>query len=109
MTPRVAAAPVSYGVFEITADRDDLPAGPVLVEAMASAGYAGTEHDRAAEIDGQRPDREPAPGARGDDAVDEEPQQRAESAEPRRADPRQRGHETVLTRRASDVPRCRHA
>src|SRR4051812_1774478 len=43
MTPRVAAAPVSYGVFEITADRTDLPAGPVLVEAMAAAGYAGTE------------------------------------------------------------------
>jgi inosose dehydratase len=43
MTPRVAAAPVSYGVFEITADRTDLPQGPVLVEAMAAAGYAGSE------------------------------------------------------------------
>jgi inosose dehydratase len=43
MTPRVAAAPVSYGVFEITAGRTDLPEGPVLVEAMAAAGYAGSE------------------------------------------------------------------
>jgi inosose dehydratase len=43
MTPRVAAAPVSYGVFEITAERTDLPQGPVLVEAMAAAGYAGSE------------------------------------------------------------------
>jgi inosose dehydratase len=43
MTPRVAAAPCSYGVFEITADRPDLPDGPALVEAMADAGYAGSE------------------------------------------------------------------
>jgi len=43
MTPRVAAAPVSYGVFEITVDHPGLPAGPALVEAMADAGYAGTE------------------------------------------------------------------
>jgi inosose dehydratase len=43
MTPRVAAAPCSYGVFEITAGRSDLPDGPALVEAMADAGYAGTE------------------------------------------------------------------
>ena len=43
MTPRVAAAPVSYGVFEITVDQPGLPDGPALVEAMADAGYAGTE------------------------------------------------------------------
>jgi inosose dehydratase len=43
MTPRIAAAPVSYGVFEITVDRADLPDGPALVEAMADAGYAGSE------------------------------------------------------------------
>jgi inosose dehydratase len=43
MTPRVAAAPVSYGVFEITLGRPGLPEGPALVEAMAEAGYAGTE------------------------------------------------------------------
>jgi inosose dehydratase len=43
MTPRVAAAPVSYGVFEITVGRTDLPDGPALVAAMAAAGYAGSE------------------------------------------------------------------
>jgi inosose dehydratase len=43
MTPRVAAAPVSYGVFEITVGRTDLPDGPGLVAAMAAAGYAGSE------------------------------------------------------------------
>jgi inosose dehydratase len=43
MTPRVAAAPVSYGVFEITVGRPGLPDGPALVEAMADAGYAGSE------------------------------------------------------------------
>jgi inosose dehydratase len=43
MTPRVAAAPVSYGVFEITVGRTDLPDGPTLVAAMADAGYAGSE------------------------------------------------------------------
>jgi inosose dehydratase len=43
MTPRVAAAPVSYGVFEMTVGRPGLPDGPALVEAMAQAGYAGTE------------------------------------------------------------------
>ena len=40
MTPRIAAAPVSYGVFEITVGRTDLPDGPALVAAMAEAGYA---------------------------------------------------------------------
>ncbi len=43
MTPRIAAAPVSYGVFEITVGRTGLPDGPALVQAMADAGYAGTE------------------------------------------------------------------
>jgi inosose dehydratase len=43
MTPRVAAAPVSYGVFEMTVGRPGLPDGPALVEAMADAGYAGSE------------------------------------------------------------------
>ena len=43
MTPRVAAAPCSYGVFEITVGRPGLPDGPALVEAIADAGYAGTE------------------------------------------------------------------
>src|SRR3954447_15479943 len=43
VTPRVAAAPVSYGVFEITVGRPGLPDGSALVEAMADEGYAGTE------------------------------------------------------------------
>jgi inosose dehydratase len=43
MTPRIAAAPVSYGVFEITVGRSGLPDGPALVQAMADAGYAGSE------------------------------------------------------------------
>jgi inosose dehydratase len=43
MTPRVAAAPCSYGVFEITIGRPGLPDGPALVEAIADGGYAGTE------------------------------------------------------------------
>jgi inosose dehydratase len=43
MTPRVAAAPCSYGVFELTAGRPGLPDGAALAEAMADAGYAGTE------------------------------------------------------------------
>ena len=43
MTPRIAAAPVSYGVFEQTVGRPGLPDGPALVEVMAEAGYVGTE------------------------------------------------------------------
>jgi inosose dehydratase len=43
MTPRVAASPVSYGVFEFTVGRPGLPDGPELVEAIAEAGYAGSE------------------------------------------------------------------
>jgi inosose dehydratase len=43
VAPRVAAAPVSYGVFEITVGRPGLPDGPALVQAMADAGYAGSE------------------------------------------------------------------
>jgi inosose dehydratase len=43
MTPRISAAPVSYGVFEMTVGRPGLPDGPALVEAMAEEGYAGTE------------------------------------------------------------------
>ena len=43
MTPRVAASPCSYGVFEFTVGRPGLPDGPALVEAMADGGYAGSE------------------------------------------------------------------
>ena len=43
MTPRIAASTVSYGVFEFTVGRPGLPEGPALVEAMAEAGYAGSE------------------------------------------------------------------
>jgi inosose dehydratase len=40
---RVANAPVSFGVFELTVDRDDLPSGPQLAELIEDTGYAGTE------------------------------------------------------------------
>src|SRR5919198_1539773 len=40
---RVASAPCSYGVFEITVDRAGLPDGRELARVMAEAGYAGTE------------------------------------------------------------------
>jgi inosose dehydratase len=40
---QVAAAPVSYGVFEVTVEGDGLPSGEALVTAMAEEGYAGTE------------------------------------------------------------------
>jgi inosose dehydratase len=43
VTPRIASAPVSFGVFELTAGRDDLPAGSVLAATMAELGYAGSE------------------------------------------------------------------
>jgi inosose dehydratase len=43
LTPRVASAPVSFGVFELTAGRDDLPSGAVLAQTMAALGYAGSE------------------------------------------------------------------
>ena len=42
MTSPIAAAPVSYGVFEMTVGRPGLPDGPALIEAMADAGYAGS-------------------------------------------------------------------
>ena len=43
MTPRVAAAPCSYGVFELTTGRAGRPDGPALAAAIAEGGYAGTE------------------------------------------------------------------
>ena len=43
MDVRIANAPVSFGVFELTADRDDLPDGRRLVELIAEEGYEGTE------------------------------------------------------------------
>jgi inosose dehydratase len=43
MSIRIASAPVSFGVFELTAGRDDLPAGPVLAHTMAELGYVGSE------------------------------------------------------------------
>jgi inosose dehydratase len=43
MTIRVASAPVSFGVFELTAGRDDLPAGALLAKTMAELGYVGSE------------------------------------------------------------------
>ena len=63
MPPRIAAAPCSYGVFEITVDSTGLPDGADLADAMASAGYAGTqlgppgyfgEGPRGAELLGER-------------------------------------------------------
>jgi len=43
VTPRIAAAPCSYGVFEITVESQGLPNGTDLADAIASSGYAGTE------------------------------------------------------------------
>ena len=41
---RVATAPVSYGVFELTVDgASDLPDGDALAAEMAAGGYVGTE------------------------------------------------------------------
>jgi inosose dehydratase len=43
VTPRIAGAPVSFGVFELTAGRTDLPAGPVLARTMAELDFEGSE------------------------------------------------------------------
>jgi inosose dehydratase len=43
VTARIAAAPCSYGVFEITVESSGLPDGAELADAIAAAGYAGTE------------------------------------------------------------------
>ena len=43
MTIRIANAPVSFGVFEMTIDLLDLPDGAELARIIAEAGYAGTE------------------------------------------------------------------
>jgi inosose dehydratase len=43
VTIRIANAPVSFGVFEMTTDRPDLPDGAELARVIAEAGYAGTE------------------------------------------------------------------
>src|SRR5512133_956221 len=43
MPIRVASAPCSYGVFEITADRPGLPDGEELARVMAETGFVGTE------------------------------------------------------------------
>jgi inosose dehydratase len=43
MTIHLASAPVSFGVFELTAGRDDLPAGPLLAKTIAELGYSGSE------------------------------------------------------------------
>ncbi len=43
MPIRIASAPCSYGVFEITVDQPGLPEGEELARVMAESGYAGTE------------------------------------------------------------------
>ena len=43
MTIRIASAPGSFGVFEVTAGRDDRPAGHLLAKTMAELGYVGSE------------------------------------------------------------------
>ena len=40
---RIANAPVSYGVFELTVGRPGLPGPDQLLAAVAKAGYEGTE------------------------------------------------------------------
>lgn len=41
--PRVAGAPVSWGVFELTTDDPHLPGPELLLDQVQAAGYAGTE------------------------------------------------------------------
>jgi inosose dehydratase len=43
VTIRIASAPVSFGVFEMTVDRPNLPDGAELARTIAETGYAGTE------------------------------------------------------------------
>jgi inosose dehydratase len=43
VTIRIASAPVSFGVFEMTVDRPNLPDGSELARTIAETGYAGTE------------------------------------------------------------------
>jgi inosose dehydratase len=43
VTPRLASAPVSWGVWERTVDRDDLVQPEVLLEAVRSLGYGAIE------------------------------------------------------------------
>jgi inosose dehydratase len=43
MSIRIASAPCSYGVFEITVDQPGLPEGEELARVMAESGYTGTE------------------------------------------------------------------
>src|SRR5262249_26328646 len=40
---RIANAPVSFGVFEMTNDRPDTPGGAAVAGMIAETGYAGTE------------------------------------------------------------------
>lgn len=40
---RVANAPVSFGIFELTTDDPNLPAPNGVLDAMAAGGYVGTE------------------------------------------------------------------
>ena len=40
---RVASAPVSFGIFELTADDAGLPDPVAVLDAMVDAGYEGTE------------------------------------------------------------------
>jgi inosose dehydratase len=40
---RVASAPVSFGIFELTTGDDSLPAPAAVLDAIAAGGYEGTE------------------------------------------------------------------
>ena len=40
---RVASAPVSFGIFELTADDAGLPDPVAVLDAIVNAGYEGTE------------------------------------------------------------------
>jgi inosose dehydratase len=43
VSPRLASAPVTWGVWELTIGRDDLPAPEEMLEAVRRLGYAGIE------------------------------------------------------------------
>src|SRR5689334_25429450 len=40
---RVANAPVSFGIFELTSDDSGLPSPVAVLDAIVDAGYEGTE------------------------------------------------------------------
>src|SRR5580700_2228468 len=74
---------------------------------VAAEGEPGEqpEDDRAGQVDHQRPVREAAPGGRGHDAVDIEPQHGARTADHHDSGPDQHAHRRTRTLRTRAVAR----